>query len=122
LSAHGDLFPCSEFIGFPEFKGGNIFHDRVSAVLESNPFKKIVNRKVEDIVPCATCAIRHFCGAPCPAEVHSFNGTLNAPSPYCSFYEELIRYAFRLIANGRHQLYLWDDWEDETVESYRLVI
>ncbi len=122
LSAHGDLFPCSEFIGFPEFKGGNIFKDKVSMVLESVPFKKVVNRKVENIWPCAMCAIRHFCGSPCPAEVHSFYGTLNAPSPYCKFYEELIRYAFRLIADGKHELYLWDDWEDETVESYRFVI
>ncbi len=120
ISAHGDLFPCSEFIGFPEFRGGNIFHDKVSDVLETNTFKSITSRKVEEIIPCVTCAIKHFCGAPCPAEVHSFYGTLNAPSPYCNFYEELIRYAFRLIAKGRHELYLWDDWEDETVESFRL--
>lgn len=122
MSAHGDLFPCSEFIGFGEFKGGNIFHANVSDMLESDPFKKVINRKVEDIVPCATCAIKHFCGAPCPAEVYSLYGSLNTESPYCNFYEELIRYAFRLIANGRHKAYLWDDWEDETVESFRLIL
>ena len=122
LSAHGGLFPCSEFIGFSEFKGGDLFHDKLSEALESDPFEKVTNRKVEDIVPCATCAIRHFCGAPCPAEVRSFYGSLNAPSPYCNFYEELIRYAFRLIATERHEAYLWDDWEDETTESFRVVM
>ena len=122
LSAHGDLFPCSEFIGFPEFKGGNIFRDSVTDALKSVPFKEVTNRKAEDIDPCKRCAIRHFCGAPCPAEVHSFYGKLNAPSPYCSFYEELIRYAFRLIAEGRHELYLWEDWQEDTIERYRFGI
>jgi len=120
MSAHGNIFPCSEFIGFPEFSGGNIFKNKISDALSSIPFKKVTGRKVENIDPCRRCAIRHFCGAPCPAEVYSFYGEINSPSPYCSFYEELIRYAFRLIAAGKHELYLWDDWEDETVETFRL--
>ena len=122
LSAHGGLFPCSEFIGFPEFKGGNIFQDKVADAFKSVPFKKVTSRKVEDIDPCKSCAIRHFCGAPCPAEVYSFYGNLNSPSPYCSFYEELIRYAFRLIADEKYELYLWEDWQEETVEVYRFGI
>ena len=120
ISAHGDIFPCSEFIGFPEFKGGNIFTDSISESLKSIAFKKVTNRKVEDIEPCNRCAIRHFCGAPCPAEVDSYYGDINSPSPYCTFYEELIRYAFRLIADEKYEPYLWDDWEDETVESFKL--
>jgi len=81
VSAHGDLFPCSEFIGFPEYRGGNLYEDDLNAVLESPPFKEITTRKVEDIAPCASCAIRHFCGAPCPAEVRVVSKTVKAPSP-----------------------------------------
>ena len=121
VSAHGDAYPCSEFIGFPDFKGGNVYQDTLPTILESSPFREVVGRKVEDIQPCARCAIRHFCGAPCPAEVKAVSGTLNAPSPYCEFYEEQVRYAFRVIAKGYEDAFLWDGWEDETLETYRLI-
>jgi uncharacterized protein len=78
----------------------------------------VVERRVERIVPCGRCAIRHYCGAPCPAEVKVVSGTLEAPSPYCEFYEEQVRYAFRVIAQGREAAYLWEDWQEETVETY----
>ena len=119
VSAHGDVFPCSEFIGFPEFRGGNLYTDSLAAILSSPPFHAVTSRKVERIVPCARCAIRHFCGAPCPAEVHAVSKTLDAPSPYCGFYEEQVRYAFRVLASGREDAYLWDDWEEETEECFR---
>lgn len=118
VSAQGDVFPCSEFIGFPDFKGGNLFRDPLPAVLESDPFRDVTSRVAEKIVPCGNCAIRHFCGAPCPAEVHAVSGTLNAPSPYCAFYEEQVRYAFRVIAQGREEAFMWDGWKEETEENF----
>ncbi len=114
VSTKGDVFPCSEFIGFPEFKGGNLYQDSLDTVLKSKPFESITTRKAEDFQPCANCAIRHFCGAPCPAEVKAFSGALNAPSPYCEFYEEQVRYAFRVIAHGQEDAYMWDGWQEET--------
>lgn len=120
VSASGDLFPCSEFIGLSEFKGGNLFQDKVGDVLESPPFKRITGRRIESFEPCAGCAIRHFCGAPCPAEVFAATGELNAPSPYCEFYEEQVRYALRVIAARREAAYLWDDWDESTEEVFSL--
>jgi len=122
VSAHGDVFPCSEFIGFPEYKGGNLYSDSISDILGTAPFLEITTRKTEDFKPCSDCAIRHFCGAPCPAEVKMVSGTVNAPSPYCEFYEEQVRYAFRVIAQGRENAYLWDGWQEETEESFKLAI
>lgn len=122
VSAQGDVFPCSEFIGFQEFKGGNLFRDDLSGILESAPFRAVTGRKVEEIAPCSGCAIRHFCGAPCPAEVKAVSGTLNAPSPYCGFYEEQVRYAFRVIAAQREDAYLWDGWRDETEETFNCMV
>ncbi len=119
VAATGDLFPCSEFIGFPEYNGGNLFKDEIPKALASEPFKEITGRKAEDIEPCKKCAIRHFCGAPCPAEVKEVSGTVYAPSPFCQFYEEQARYAFRVIAQGREDAYLWDGFDDETEETYR---
>jgi len=118
VSATGDVFPCSEFIGFPEFNGGNLNREELSRIVASKPFQEVTGRKVEAFLPCAGCAIRHFCGAPCPAEVKIVSGTLNAPSPYCQFYEEVVRYAFRVIASEREDAYLWDGWQEETDESF----
>ncbi len=118
VSAHGDIFPCSEFIGFPEFRGGNLYRDALADILHSDPFTAVTTRRVEDFTPCDRCAIRHFCGAPCPAEVKAATGTLAAPSPYCEFYEEQVRYAFRVLARGHEGAFLWDGWEEETEETF----
>jgi uncharacterized protein len=118
VSACGDVFPCSEFIGFPESKGGNLTESSLATILQSPPFQEVTTRKAEDFMPCAACAIRHFCGAPCPAEIRALAGTLQAPSPYCGFYEEQVRYAFRVIARGQEEAYLWDGWQEETESSF----
>lgn len=114
LAPDGDLFPCSEFIGLPEFAGGNLFRDSIEDVLDSAPFRKVTDRKVEDIGPCAACPIRHFCGSPCPAEAHEMRGGMDRIGAYCGFYQEQVRYAFRLIADGRADDFLWDGWDDGT--------
>lgn len=118
VAAGGDIFPCSEFLGFPEFRGGNLFDDNLEDIIGSAPFRAVTTRKMESIHPCRSCAIRHFCGAPCPAEVKAVSGDLNAPSPYCEFYESQVRYAFRVIAEERDQAYLWDGWLEETEEVF----
>ena len=120
VSARGDVFPCSEFIGLPEFCGGNLFDREMSEILECEPFQRVTTRRVEDIEPCARCAVRHFCGAPCPAEVYASNGMLKAAPDYCSFYVEQARYALRLVGLGREDAYLWDNWRKGTEETFFL--
>jgi uncharacterized protein len=117
IAASGDVFPCSEFIGLPEFKGGNIFKDQISKILISKPFNEITDRRIEDIEFCKDCAIRHFCGAPCPAEAHTMNGGLKKRGAFCEFYEEQVRYAFRLIADGKHEDFLADSWDNAMEEN-----
>ena len=121
VSANGDLFPCSEFIGIPEFNGGNLFKGEIHKALSSDPFKKVTGRKVEEIEPCKRCAIRHFCGSPCPAEAYTMNGKINRPGAFCELYEEQARYAFRLIADGKEDAFLWDNWDEGTVTTLEMV-
>jgi uncharacterized protein len=117
VSARGDLFPCSEFIGIPEFCGGNLFRGEIKQALVSPAFKKVTGRMVEAIEPCSCCAVRHFCGSPCPAEAHEMNGSMNRPGAFCELYEEQVRYALRLIAEGKEDAYLWDHWDSDTTTS-----
>jgi len=122
LAPNGDLFPCSEFVGLPKFRGGNLFSDEVDSVLTSEPFKLVTERKVEDIKSCSRCAIRHFCGSPCPAEAHEINGGMDKIGAFCEFYEEQARYAMRLIADGREESFLWDGWDKDTVTTFDAVM
>jgi uncharacterized protein len=120
LAPNGDLFPCSEFIGLQQFCGGNLFRDDIPNVLESGAFQSVTGRKVEDIDPCRRCAIRHFCGSPCPAEAHEMNGGMEKTGAFCEFYEEQVRYAFRLIADEKVNDYLWDDWDKGMRQSFAM--
>ncbi|MGD0899620.1 MAG: peptide-modifying radical SAM enzyme CbpB [Thermoguttaceae bacterium] len=112
LAPNGDLFPCSEFIGLEDFCGGNLFSIEIADVLESRPFRLVTGRTVETIEPCRHCAIRHFCGSPCPAEAHQMNGSMEKTGAFCEFYEEQVRYAFRLIADEKADDFLWDGWDE----------
>ncbi len=115
LAPNGDLFPCSEFIGIERFAGGNLFAEGgIETALESAAFREVTGRKVEDIGPCAACAIRHFCGSPCPAEAAEMNGGMQKIGAFCHFFVEQTRYAFRKIADGQAKDYLWDGWDEGT--------
>ncbi len=118
LAPGGDLFPCSEFIGVDRFCGGNLFRDEIPAVLESEPFRLVTGRRIEEIDPCRRCAIRHFCGSPCPAEAHEMNDGMQRTGAFCEFYEEQVRYAFRLIADERVDDFLWDGWDEGMRQAF----
>ena len=120
LAPNGDMFPCSEFIGIDRFKGGNLFENDISDVLVTEPFKMVTGRKVEDIEPCRRCAIRHFCGSPCPAEAHEMNGGMHKTGAFCEFYEEQVRYALRVIADGKVDAYMWDGWEKGMKDTFAI--
>jgi uncharacterized protein len=112
VGARGEVAPCSEFLGLTEFHGGNLWEMSVPDLLATQPFKQVTTRVAEGFAPCNRCAVRHFCGAPCPAEVYAINGHLAAPAPLCDFYTAQAQYAFRVIAQGRLDDYLWDTWRE----------
>ncbi len=111
VNARGDLFPCSEFIGLPTFNGGNLFSGGLETCFETSAFQSVTGRKIEEIDECGTCPIRHFCGAPCPAEAHEINGGINQRGAFCDFYKDQVRYVLRLIADGIENDFLWDNWD-----------
>jgi uncharacterized protein len=112
VGAGGEVAPCSEFLGLSEFHGGNLFETPVAELVKTPAFTQVTTRVVETIEPCKNCAVRHFCGAPCPAEVYAINGHLQAAAPCCDFYVAQAQYAFRVIAQGRLDALLWDGWRD----------
>ena len=75
---------------------------------------------MEDIDPCCRCAVRHFCGSPCPAEAHEMNGGMDRTGAFCELYEDQVRYAMRLIADNRQDAFLWEDWDRDTTTTFEL--
>lgn len=120
VASSGDIFPCSEFIGIKKFRGGNLFKDKIADVLDATQFKVVTQRRIEKIEPCNRCAVRHFCGAPCPAEAHEMNGSLETRGAFCELYAEQVRYALRLIADGEENAYLWDYWDKDTSVTFKM--
>jgi uncharacterized protein len=120
VGAKGDLFPCSEFVGIPEFKGGNLFHDDIQRVLETQAFRTVTGRKAEDISHCSACAVRNFCGSPCPAEAYASKGDIHRRGAFCELYEDQVRYAMRLIADGKENAYLWDGWDSDIPTTFEI--
>lgn len=106
ITGSGEMIPCGEFQGLAGFSGGNIFRDSIEDAVDSAPFQQVRERIVERIEQCRDCGIRHICGAPCPAEAYGFSGDMLQPSPYCEFYKEIVKLAFRLIGEGKIHLLL----------------
>ncbi len=123
LAADGGLYPCSEFIGLPRFRGGNLLEEGgVEAALASAAFQTVTRRDVDTFSPCGECAIRHFCGSPCPAEAHEMNGGMEKTGAFCEFYREQVNYALRLVADGKADDYLWDGWDEDTETVFDLAM
>lgn len=94
----------------------------VEAALASTAFATVTTRDVDAFNPCSDCAIRHFCGSPCPAEAHEMNGGMGKTGAFCQFYKEQVNYALRLIADGKADSYLWDGWDEGTETVFELAM
>lgn len=108
VTADGSMVPCGEFIGMKEFSGGNIFRSSIEKAMNSAAFRKVRSRMVEKIEECDVCDFRHICGSPCPAEMHA-RGNMYQKAVFCDFYKEIIRYAFKMIAEDKVKYLLRTD-------------
>ncbi|HLC15408.1 MAG TPA: peptide-modifying radical SAM enzyme CbpB [Thermodesulfovibrionia bacterium] len=112
--------PCGEFIANNDFRAGSIREHSFEEILASKPFQDVRGRIVESIEECSQCLYRNICGAPCPGEIQETDGTFFAPSPYCSFYKQIIDYAFKLISEGKTPHLLRDEMSASMDTVYTL--
>jgi uncharacterized protein len=112
------MVPCGEFIGFKEFSGGNIFKHPISRAMNSRAFKRIRARVVEKIEECRDCEFRHICGSPCPAEMYA-RGNMFRKAIFCDYYKEIIKYAFKMIAEDKVRYILRQEALSQMVYEYQ---
>ena len=51
VGASEEVFPCSGFVGMPEFSGGNLFRNGLEDILVARPIQQVTNRMAENITP-----------------------------------------------------------------------
>jgi uncharacterized protein len=119
ITAAGEMVPCGEFSGIKGFSGGNIFRDSIDKAMRSPAFASVRARRVERIDECARCVFRNICGAPCPAELYS-RGSMYQKSVFCDFYQQVIQYAFKMIAQGKVKYLLRDEPLKDLKYEYKL--
>ena len=119
ITAAGEMVPCGEFVGIKGFSGGNIFKHSIDKAMKSPAFISMRGRTVEKIDECAQCVLRNICGAPCPAELYSL-GNMYQKSVFCDFYNQVIQYAFKMIAQGKVKYLLRDEPLNNLKYEYKL--
>ncbi|HEX3032468.1 MAG TPA: thioether cross-link-forming SCIFF peptide maturase [Bacillota bacterium] len=75
VSPKGELFPCHQFVGRPEFSLGNVFERNLKvATMEQFRHAHIYNKPT-----CGGCWAKFFCSGGCHANAYAANGSLLEP-------------------------------------------
>lgn len=75
VTPSGDLYPCHQFVGKPQFKMGNVFQGEVDPKIREMFLKTNVYTKDE----CKKCWNRFYCSGGCAANAFNMNGDINKP-------------------------------------------
>lgn len=75
VAPNGDLYPCHQFVGRPEFLMGNVREGIVNGDIEP-AFRKAHVYNMEE---CADCWAKFYCSGGCHANAELFNGTIYKP-------------------------------------------
>ena len=84
----------------------------VQELLATPAFKQVTTRVTEGSDPASAARCATSAGPPARRRSMPSTAISNAPAPMCDFYVAQARYAFRVIAQGRLDDYLWDGWKD----------
>ena len=82
LLPDGSAFPCNLFLGFDDFRLGNIYQDGMESILKTPILDRFKNH---DGNRCTRVSCRHYsiCSGGCPAHIFSVYGSLDAVDPRC---------------------------------------
>ena len=96
VTAEGDIYPCTSFLGIEAFKFGN-----VHTSLDSQAFEKFVRKiknRFEVCMPCNYFSICRTTGS-CLNMNHYFNGDINQPySHSCNLFIEKLQLAMAALS------------------------
>ena len=102
FAPNGDVYPCDDFHGVPEFKIGNIFTDDIIAAVRGGTTAcRFTNRSVDSYPVCGNCPWRWVCNAGgCASRRYFATGSLESPDPLCPYFQWLIPQVLLDLASG----------------------
>ncbi len=74
VAPDGEMYPCHQFVGRPEFMVGTVFE-----AMEKNTINMFSNAHIYNKQACLQCWARFHCSGGCHANALSFNGDLLEP-------------------------------------------
>ncbi|MGI6492449.1 MAG: thioether cross-link-forming SCIFF peptide maturase [Pelotomaculum sp.] len=75
VAPNGDIYPCHQFVGRPDFRLGNVSEGQVNSSIEAAFRNAHVYNKEE----CSDCWAKFYCSGGCHANAHLFNDTIYKP-------------------------------------------
>ncbi len=75
VTPDGDIYPCHQFVGLPEWKLGDVF----SGVLDEEKQARFAACNVETKESCARCWAKYFCSGGCAANAFLYGGSIMHP-------------------------------------------
>lgn len=75
VAPNGDIYPCHQFVGRPDFRLGNVREGQVNSGIEA-AFR---DAHVYNMEGCSDCWAKFYCSGGCHANAQLFNGTIYKP-------------------------------------------
>lgn len=75
VTPSGELYPCHQLVGQPQFQMGNVFE----GILKPEISETFQRAKVPDKPSCRKCWARYLCGGGCHARALSASGSISIP-------------------------------------------
>lgn len=92
VDTNGDLYPCEEMVGKPEFVIGNLSETTIRDAIDTSPVVgRLRLRNVEEIEECSACTWKQLCHGGCVHKSYTHFKRLDRESEHCSYYKRIYR-------------------------------
>jgi uncharacterized protein len=93
----GDIYPCHQLVGQPQFKMGDVRTGLVDANIRNQFVQNTIVYK-----ECRSCWSRFYCGGGCHAAAYYENQNIAKPSRFaCQLHQKRMEFALYLAAKNR---------------------
>jgi radical SAM protein with 4Fe4S-binding SPASM domain len=102
VTVDGEVFPCPLLMR-PEFKLGNVFHDPLEQLIESEKMAAVcrnIHERRTRIERCGACSFRNLCQGGCMGEALDHTGTIWDVDNFCHYRQAAYRDAFEKILSS----------------------
>lgn len=108
ITPDGDIYPCTHFVGMPEFKMGTIRDETINRDLQTDLLKAT---EIENL-PCKECSVKYLCGGGCRGCSHYVHSDIFREDDYCESRREIV---FAVLVD---LVELWQDGCWQTSSDY----